>query len=213
MRAGMIGRKLGMTRIFTEKGDAVPVTVLQVGPCSVVMLKNEADHGYAAVQLGFEDVKPTRASKPVKGHYAKANVPVKKVLREFKVDDSAKYELGQTLTVADYAIDTIVDVTGQTIGKGFAGGMKRWGFKGGRASHGAHRTHRSNGSIGQCQTPGRVYKNKKMSGHMGDETQTILNLRVAAIDEEKNLLIVTGSVPGAKGSVVYVRDATRSVAQ
>jgi large subunit ribosomal protein L3 len=213
MRAGMIGRKLGMTRIFTEKGDAIPVTVLQVGPCSVVMLKNETDHGYNAVQLGFEDVKLTRAAKPLKGHYAKANVPVKKVLREFRVTDSATYEIGQTLTVTDYTIDALVDVTGVTIGKGFAGGMKRWGFKGGRASHGAHRTHRSNGSIGQCQTPGRVYKNKKMSGHMGADTQTILNLKVAAIDEEKNLLVIKGSVPGAKGSVVYVRDATRSAAQ
>ena len=213
MRAGIIGRKLGMTRIFTEKGEAVPVTVLQVGPCSVVMLKNEADHGYSAVQLGFEDVKPARAKKPVKGHYAKANVAVKKVLREFRVDDSATYEVGQTLTVEEFAVDKMVDVTGQTIGKGFAGGMKRWGFKGGRASHGAHRVHRSNGSIGQCQTPGRVYKNKKMSGHMGVDTQTILNLRVAAVDAEKNLLVVAGSVPGAKGSVVYVRDATRSAAQ
>ena len=213
MRAGMIGRKLGMTRIFTETGEAVPVTVLQAGPCSVVMLKNEADHGYSAVQLGFEDVKPARAKKPVKGHYAKANVAVKKVLREFRVDDSATYEVGQTLTVEEFAVDKMVDVTGQTIGKGFAGGMKRWGFKGGRASHGAHRVHRSNGSIGQCQTPGRVYKNKKMSGHMGVDTQTILNLRVAAVDAEKNLLVVAGSVPGAKGSVVYVRDATRSAAQ
>ncbi len=213
MRAGMIGRKLGMTRIFTEKGEAVPVTVLQVGPCSVVMLKNEADHGYSAVQLGFEEVKPNRVQKPVKGHYAKANVPAKRVLREFKVDDINAYEVGQTLTVANFAVDNLVDVTGRTIGKGFAGGMKRWGFRGGRASHGAHRTHRSPGSIGQCQTPGRVFKNKKMSGHMGDETQTILSLKVAAIDEEKNLLIVKGSVPGAKGSVVYVRDATRSVAK
>jgi large subunit ribosomal protein L3 len=213
MRAGMIGRKLGMTRIFTDKGDAIPVTVLQVGPCSVVMLKNEVDHGYSAVQLGFEDMKLTRAAKPQKGHFAKANVPVKKVLREFRVSDSATYEIGQTLTVNNFALDALVDVTGETIGKGFAGGMKRWGFKGGRASHGAHRTHRSNGSIGQCQTPGRVYKNKKMSGHMGTDTQTILNLKVAAIDEEKNLLVIKGSVPGAKGSVVYVRDATRSAAQ
>jgi large subunit ribosomal protein L3 len=213
MRAGIVGRKLGMTRIFTDKGEAIPVTVLQVGPCSVVMLKNEADHGYSAVQLGFEDIKPARASKPEKGHCAKANVPVKKVLREFRVDDSSTYEVGQTLTVAEFTVDNFVDVTGQTIGKGFAGSVKRWGFRGGRASHGAHRTHRSPGSIGQCQTPGRVYKNKKMSGHMGVDTQTILNLKVAAVDEEKNLLVVKGSVPGAKGSVVYVRDSTRSAAQ
>jgi large subunit ribosomal protein L3 len=213
MRAGIIGRKLGMTRIFTEEGEAVPVTVLQVGPCSVIMLKNEADHGYTAVQLGFDDIKPNRASKPVKGHYAKANVSAKKVLREFRVDDSASYEVGQTLTVEHYAVDSVVDVTGVTIGKGFGGAVKRWGFRGGRASHGAHRTHRSAGSIGQCQTPGRVYKNKKMAGHMGVDTQTILNLKVAAIDVERNLLVVKGSVPGAKGSVVTVRDATRSAEQ
>ncbi|MBF0456173.1 MAG: 50S ribosomal protein L3 [Magnetococcales bacterium] len=213
MRSGIIGRKLGMTRIFTEQGEAIPVTVLQVGPCPVVMLKNEAEHGYNAVQLGFEDVKPTRAQKPVKGHFAKANVPVKKVLREFRVDSSQSYEVGQTLTVENYAVDNLVDVTGKTIGKGFAGSVKRWGFRGGRASHGAHRTHRSPGSIGQCQTPGRVYKNKKMAGHMGVDTQTILNLKVASIDVEKNLLVVKGSIPGAKGSVVYVRDSLRSAAQ
>lgn len=213
MRAGIVGRKLGMTRIFTENGQAVPVTVIQAGPCSVVMLKNEADHGYNAVQVGFEDIKPTRAKKPVKGHYAKANVPVKKVLREFRVDDISAYEIGQSLTVENYTVDKMVDVTGVSIGKGFAGGVKRWGFRGGRASHGAHRTHRSPGSIGQCQTPGRVFKNKKMAGHMGVDKQTILNMKVAAVDVEKNLLVVKGSVPGAKGSVVFIRDAIRSAAQ
>lgn len=209
MRAGMIGRKLGMTRIFAENGEAVPVTVLEAGPCFVVMLKKEAEHGYNAVQLGYEDVKPTRASKPNRGHFAKANIPVKRMLREFRVDDPGVYAVGQTLTVESFAVDARVDVTGTTIGKGFAGSVKRWGFRGGRASHGAHRTHRSAGSIGQCQTPGRVFKNKKMAGHMGNDTQTILNLKIAAVDTENNLLIIKGSVPGSKGSVVLVRDSIR----
>lgn len=213
MRAGLIGRKLGMTRIFTEDGKSWPVTVLQAGPCHVVGLKETKVHGYEAVQLGFEEMKPSRGKKSVKGLFAKANITPKRVLREFRVDACAAYDVGQAMTVELFPIDQEVDVTASSIGKGFAGVMKRWGFRGGRASHGAHRTHRSPGSIGQCQTPGRVFKNKKMPGQMGNVNVTVQNLRVAAVDVERNLLIVKGSVPGSKGSVVMIRDAVKSTAK
>ena len=210
MRAGLIGRKLGMTRIFSEDGKSWPVTVLQAGPCQVVGLKELKVHGYEAVQVAFDEMKPSRGKKSVKGVFAKANVSPKRVMREFRVDDSSNYSIGQSLDVDLFPVDQIVDVTGRGIGKGFAGGMKRWGFRGGRASHGAHRTHRSPGSIGQCQTPGRVFKNKKMAGHMGDVQVTVQNLRVTVVDMERNLLVVKGSVPGSRGSVVLIQDAVKS---
>ena len=209
MRAGLIGRKLGMTRIFTEDGRSLPVTVLQAGPCVVVGVKSVETDGYNAVQLGFEEMKPSRMKKPVREKFAKANISPKRVLREFRVDDPKGYEVGQSLTVERFPKDRAVDITGRGIGKGFAGSVKRWGFKGGRASHGAHKTHRSPGSIGQCQTPGRVFKNKKMAGQMGDTGVTVLSLRIAAMDAEKNLLVVKGSIPGSKGSVVLIRDAVK----
>lgn len=209
MAPGLIGRKVGMTRIFTEEGLSQPVTLIKAGPCPVVAVKDEGKDGYKAVQLGFEDVKPSRISKSVRGMFAKANVPVKKVLREFRVDDTGGFATGQTLTVEQFPVNGLVDVTGRGIGKGFAGVMKRWGFAGGNASHGAHRTHRSPGSIGQNQSPGRVFKNKKMAGHMGDGTVTVQNLKVAAVDAENNLLVVKGSVPGSKGSVVLIRHAAK----
>ena len=213
MRAGLIGRKLGMTRVFTEDGKSWPVTVLQAGPCQVVGLKKAETHGYEAVQLGFEEMKPSRVKKPVQGVCAKAGVAPKRVLREFRVDDCAVYQVGQSLTVEQFPVGQMVDVTGRGIGKGFSGVMKRWGFRGGRASHGAHRTHRSPGSIGQCQTPGRVFKNKKMAGQMGDARVTVQNVSVAALDVERNLLVVKGSVPGSKGAVVLIRDAVKSAAK
>ena len=213
MRAGLIGRKLGMTRIFTEDGKSWPVTVLQAGPCHVVGLKTTEKHGYDAVQLGFEEIKPSRGKKPQKGVYAKANVTPRRVLREFRVDDCSSYSIGQALTVDRFPVGEVVDVTGRSIGKGFAGVMKRWGFRGGRATHGAHRTHRSGGSIGQCQTPGRVFKNKKMAGQMGNSQITAQNLVIAATDLERNLLVIKGSVPGSKGSVVLIQDAVKAAAK
>jgi large subunit ribosomal protein L3 len=212
MRAGLIGRKLGMSQIFSEDGQRIPVTVLQIGPCPVLERKTIDKHGYNAVQLGFEEVKPSRVKNPQKGYFAGRNVTPRRFLREFRVQNPAAYELGQELTVAHFLVDQQVDVSGQTIGKGFAGVMKRWGFKGGNATHGAHKIHRSGGSIGQCQTPGRVFKNKKMAGHQGDEKNTVQNLRVAAIIPEKNLLVVKGSVPGPSGGLVLVRDAIKKPA-
>ncbi|MBF0424703.1 MAG: 50S ribosomal protein L3 [Magnetococcales bacterium] len=209
MRAGLIGRKLGMTQTFSEQGERLPVTVMQLGPCPVVAKKSQDADGYNAVQLGFEEKKPSRVSKPERGYFAKVNVPPQRLLREFRVDDPSQYEVGKSLTVEQFVVGQLVDVTGRSIGKGFAGVMKRWGFKGGKASHGAHKVHRSPGSIGQRQTPGRVMPGKKMAGHMGDRTVTVQSLRVTAVDAEKSLLVVHGSVPGAKGSVVSVRDATK----
>lgn len=209
MRNGLIGRKLGMTQIFTADGKCVPVTLLQVGPCPVVGRKTEDKHGYNAIQIGFEEVKPSRVDKPIKGIYAQANVTPRRVMREFRVEDPNAFEVGQELTVGQFEENKFVDVTGTSVGKGFAGVMKRWGFRGGRASHGAKKIHRSAGAIGQCQTPSRVWKGKKMAGQMGNERVTVLGLQIAVIDAEKNLLAVKGSVPGAEGSLVLVRDAVK----
>lgn len=209
MRAGLVGRKLGMTQIFTEDGKRVPVTVLEMGPCPVISRRETATDGYNAVQLGFEEVKASRVNKPQRGQFAKANVVPHRILREFRVDEPVSYEVGQTLTVAQFQVGQLVDITGKSVGKGFAGVMKRHGYGGGRASHGAHKVHRSGGSIGQCQSPGRVFKNKKMAGHMGDDTISVQNLKVAVIDVENNLLVVKGSVPGTHGGLVVVRDAVK----
>lgn len=209
MRSGLIGRKLGMSQIFTADGRRLPVTVLQVGPCTVVTTRTQATDGYNAVQLGFEEAKPTRVSKPERGHFAKANVSPKRVLREFRVAEPASYQVGQDLVVTQFVEGAFVDVTGQSIGKGTAGVMKRYGFHGGNASHGAKKVHRSAGSTGQCQSPGRVFKNKRMAGRMGDDTVTMQNIQVALVDAERHLLVVKGSVPGAKGSVVLIRDAIK----
>ncbi|MEO5346253.1 MAG: 50S ribosomal protein L3 [Magnetococcus sp. YQC-9] len=210
MRAGLIGRKLGMSRIFTQDGKSVAVTLVKVGPCPVVGVKTIEKNGYDAVQLGFEDAKPSRVKKPERGVFAKANVPPQRILKEFRVGDTADYQVGESLTLERFEAGGRVDVTGRSVGKGFAGGMKRWGFRGGRASHGAHLTHRSPGSIGQCQTPGRVFKNKKMAGHMGDVNVTVMGLTVASVDLERNLLVLEGSVPGSKGSVLLIRDAVKT---
>ncbi|ABK43366.1 LSU ribosomal protein L3P [Magnetococcus marinus MC-1] len=209
MRSGLIGRKLGMSQMFTEDGQRIPVTLVQLGPCAVVAKRSDEQDGYNAVQLGFEEAKPSRLSKTVRGQYAKANVTPRRVLREFRVSNPESYEVGQELTAEQFAVDSFVDVTGKTVGKGFAGVMKRWGFRGGRASHGAHKVHRSGGSIGQCQTPGRVYKNKKMAGHMGQQTRTVQNLKVAYVDAVQSIIAVKGSIPGSKGSLVLVRDALK----
>lgn len=209
MRAGLIGRKLGMTQIFTADGQRLPVTVLLVGPCTVVGTRSRETHGYDAVQLGFEEAKPSRVSKPERGHFAKAGVQPMRVLREFRVSDPGTYQAGQELLVTQFEAGGMVDVTGTSIGKGFAGVMKRHGFHGGNASHGAKKVHRSGGSIGQCQTPGRVWKNKKMAGQMGQDTVTVQNVQVALVDAERGLLVVKGSVPGSKGSVVMVQDAIK----
>lgn len=208
-RTGLIARKLGMTRLFNEDGSTVPVTVLHVDDVRVVAARTAEKDGYTAVQLGIGHAKPKNVSKPMKGHFAKAGVEAPRKLVEFRVAPDAVLDPGTRLSAAHFVKGQKVDVTGVTIGKGFAGAMKRWNFGGLEASHGVSISHRSHGSTGQRQDPGKVFKNKKMAGHLGVERVTTQNLEVAQVDAEKGLLLVKGSVPGAEGSFVLVRDAIK----
>ncbi|AXY22591.1 MULTISPECIES: 50S ribosomal protein L3 [Komagataeibacter] len=209
MRTGLIAKKLGMTRLFKEDGTHVPVTVLQIDDLQVVDVRNTERDGYTAVQLGAGKAKVKNVSKPNRGHFAKAKVEPKKKLAEFRVADDAVLEVGASLSAAHFVAGQKVDVTGTSKGKGFAGAMKRWNFAGLEASHGVSISHRSHGSTGNRQDPGKVFKNKKMAGHLGSERITTLNLEVAAVDAEKNLLMIRGSVPGGKNEVVLIRDAIK----
>jgi large subunit ribosomal protein L3 len=209
LRTGLLAKKLGMTRIFKDDGTHVPVTVLQVDQLQVVAAKTEEKDGYSAVQLGYGRAKVKNVTQPNRGHYAKAKVEPKAKLVEFRVDADAILEPGATLSAAHFAVGQKVDVCGITKGKGFAGGMKRWNFAGLEASHGVSISHRSLGSTGNRQDPGKTFKNKKMAGHLGQERVTTLNLEVAAVDAEKGLLMIKGAVPSAKGGYVRVRDAVK----
>ena len=209
MRTGLIAKKLGMTRIFKEDGTHVPVTVLHLDNVQVVAARTQEKDGYTAVQLGWGKAKVKNVSKPNKGHYAAAKVEPKMKLTEFRVAADAIVEPGQGISAAHFVVGQPVDVCGITKGKGFAGGMKRWNFSGLEASHGVSISHRSHGSTGNRQDPGKTFKNKKMAGHLGVERVTTLNLEVAAVDAEKGLLMIKGAVPGAKGSYVRVRDAIK----
>jgi len=209
LRTGILAKKLGMTRIFREDGTHVPVTVLQLDQLQVVATKTEAKDGYNAVQLGLGKVKVKNVTQPNRGHFAKAKVEPKARLVEFRVDADALLEPGATISAAHFAVGQKVDVCGITKGKGFAGGMKRWNFAGLEASHGVSISHRSLGSTGNRQDPGKTFKNKKMAGHLGVERVTTLNLEVAAVDADKGLLMIKGAVPSAKGGYVRVRDAVK----
>jgi large subunit ribosomal protein L3 len=209
LRTGLLAKKLGMTRIFRDDGTHVPVTVLHVDGLQVVAQRTQEKDGYTAVQVGWGKAKVKNVSQPNRGHFAKAKVEPKAKLVEFRVADDAVLEPGATLSAAHFAVGQIVDVCGITQGKGFAGGMKRWNFSGLEASHGVSISHRSLGSTGNRQDPGRTFKNKKMAGHMGVERVTTLNLVVAAVDAEKGLLMIRGAVPGSKGGYVMVRDAIK----
>lgn len=205
MSVGLIGKKLGMTRVFDEDGRAVPVTVLQLGPCPVTQIKNEGTDGYSAVQLGYgDDRKESRTSKAAEGHAKKAGTSAPRMLREFRVDDSSGFELGQALTVELFKDASAVKVTGVTKGRGFAGVMKRYNFGGGKETHGSHH-QRQVGTIGMCATPSRVYKGRKMPGRYGTDRKTETNLKVVRVDEENNLLLVKGAVPGARNGYVLVQ--------
>jgi large subunit ribosomal protein L3 len=208
-RTGLLAKKLGMTRIFREDGTHVPVTVLQVSELQVVAAKTQEKDGYTAVQLGLGRAKVKNVTQPNRGHFAKAKVEPKAKLMEFRVDADALLEPGATLSAAHFAVGQKIDVCGTSKGKGFAGGMKRWNYSGLEASHGVSISHRSLGSTGNRQDPGRTFKNKKMAGHLGVERITTLNLEVAAVDAEKGLLMIKGSVPGAPGGYVRVRDAVK----
>ena len=210
-RLGLLGRKVGMMRIFTDDGDAVPVTVLDVSGNRVAQVKTEATDGYDAVQVVYGTRKASRVSKPEAGHLAKAGVEAGTVLKEFRVpaDVAAGYQPGAAVAVSLFAVGQMVDVQGTSIGKGFTGTIKRHNFKSQRASHGNSRSHNVPGSISMAQDPGRVFPGKKMSGHMGDETVTVQNLDVVRVDEQRSLLLVRGAVPGAKNGHVVVRPAVK----
>ncbi|WP_027285683.1 50S ribosomal protein L3 [Rubritepida flocculans] len=208
-RTGLIARKLGMTRLFNEDGSTTPVTVLHVDAVRVVAQRTAERDGYDAVQLGFGKAKAKNVSKPNRGHFAKAGVEAPQKVAEFRVDAAALLPPGASLSVTHFVKGQKVDVTGTTKGKGFAGAMKRWNFAGLEASHGVSISHRSHGSTGNRQDPGKTFKNKKMAGHLGVERVTTQNLEVAGHDVEKGLLLVKGAVPGAAGSYVLVRDAVK----
>ena len=204
MSIGVLGKKVGMTQVFDEDGRAVPVTIIEAGPCPVVEIRTQEKNKYTALQLGFDDKKPSRVNKPMKGYFSKQGVTPKRWLREFRVDDVTPYSVGQEITVELFASGEIVDVQGVSKGKGTAGVMKRYHFSGGPASHGASKVHRKPGSIGSNSYPGHIFKGKKMAGRMGGEQVTTKNLTVFAVDVENNLLLIRGSVPGAKDQLVLV---------
>lgn len=211
-RVGLIARKEGMTRVFDEDGRHVPVTVLKLEECEVVAVRSEEKDGYTAVQLGAGKAKAKRTSKAQRGHFAKAKVEPKKKLAEFRVANENVLEVGVQLSVNHFVAGQFVDVTATSKGKGFAGGMKRHNFGGMRASHGVSISHRAHGSTGQCQEPGKVFKGKKMAGHLGDERVTTQNLQIVAVDEEDDLILVKGAVPGAKSGWVLINDAVKKPA-
>ena len=209
MRTGLIAQKLGMSRVFDEGGAHVPVTVLKIDNCQVVGVRTAEKNGYTAVQLGVGTVKVKNLSKAERGHFAKAKVEPKRKLAEFRVSEDALLEVGVELGANHFVPGQFVDVTGTTIGKGFAGAMKRWNFGGLRATHGVSVSHRSHGSTGNRQDPGRTFPNKKMAGHLGVERVTTPNLKVVSADADRGILLVRGAVPGAEGGFVLIRDAVK----
>jgi large subunit ribosomal protein L3 len=209
MRSGVIAQKVGMTRVFTETGEHVPVTVLRLANCQVVAHRTKENGGYVALQLGSGGRKVKNVSKAERGHFAVAKVEPKRKLAEFRVSEDGLIPVGAEITADHFVVGQYVDVTGTSIGKGFAGAMKRWNFAGLRASHGVSISHRSHGSTGGRQDPGKTFKDKKMAGHLGVERVTTLNLKVVQTDVERGLILVEGAVPGAKGGWITVRDAVK----
>ena len=209
MRTGLIARKIGMTRLFGEDGAHIGVTVLQVEECDVVAVRTQEKDGYVAVQLGVGRRKAKNVTEPMRGHFAKAKVEPKAKVGEFRVSDDAVLDVGARIGVEHFVAGQFVDVQGTSIGKGFAGAMKRWNFRGLEATHGVSISHRSHGSTGNRQDPGRTFKNKKMAGHMGHRTRTVQNLEVFGVDNDRGLIMVKGGVPGPNGSWVRVTDAVK----
>ena len=209
MKKGIIGKKLGMTQIFDEKGNVIPVTLIEAGPCVVAQKKTVENDGYAAIQLAYEDAKEKHLTKAELGHFKKAGITPKKHLKEFRLDDCSAYEVGSVVTVETFAAGEKVDITGITKGRGFTGCVKRWGHHILRMTHGTGPIHRQPGSMGVID-PARIFKNKKMPGQYGNEQVTILNLVAVKIDAEKNLIAVKGAVPGSKGGIVFIRDSVKA---
>ncbi len=210
MKKGIIGKKIGMTQIFDEIGNVIPVTVIAAGPCVVSQIKTKETDGYEAIQLGFEDIAEKKLTKAEAGHFKKAGTSMKKHLKEFRLADISTYQIGDTVTADTFAAGEKVDVTGMTKGHGFSGAVKRWNHHTLCATHGVGPIHRQVGSMGANSTPSRVFKNKLMAGQYGNEQVTVLNLEIAKIDAEKNIIAVKGSVPGAKGGIVFLRDSVKA---
>ena len=210
MQKGIIGKKIGMTQIFDESGKVVPVTVVEAGPCTVVQKKTVESDGYVAVQLGFGDISAKKVTKPAKGHFAKADVAPKKTLREFRLADISAMNVGDILKADVFAAGDRIDVVGTSKGKGYAGTIKRWNGRRLRESHGTGPVARHAGSMGACSSPSRVFKGKKLPGHLGAERVTIQNLKVVKVDAENNLIAIKGAIPGPKGSVVCISDSVKA---
>ena len=210
MNKGLIGKKIGMTQIFDEKGNVIPVTVIECGPCVVAQKKTVENDGYDAIQLGFMDAKAKHMTKPEQGHFAKNGLGLKKHLKEFRYDDCSAYNVGDVITVDTFAAGEKVDVTGMTKGHGYSGVVKRWNCHKLRMTHGVGPVHRQPGSMGANSSPSRIFKNKKMAGQYGNEQITVQNLKIVKIDSEKNLVAVKGAIPGAKGGIVFVRNSVKA---
>ena len=206
---GIIGRKVGMTQLFTEDGNVVPVTIVEAGPCTVVQKKTVDHDGYEAIQVGYEDVSEKRVNKPIKGHFDKAELPYQRYLREFRFEGVADMNVGDVIDAGMFEIGQKVDVTGTSKGKGFAGAVKRWGSASNKMSHGGGPVHRSPGSLGSSSSPSRVFKGKKLAGRMGHDRVTIQNLDVVKVDAEKALLAIKGAIPGPKGGLVIIKQAVK----
>ena len=209
MKKAIIGKKIGMTQVFDEIGNVIPVTVIEAGPCVVTQKKTVENDGYEAVQLGFMDAKEKLLTKPAKGHFEKAKVAAKKHLKEFRLEDCSALNVGDTITAETFAIGDKVDVTGITKGRGYTGAIKRWNLHKLCATHGVGPIHRQSGSMGVID-PARIFKNKKMAGQYGNEQVTVLNLKVVKIDAEKNLIAIKGAIPGAKNGIVFIRDSVKA---
>ena len=210
MQKGIIGKKIGMTQIFDEAGKVIPVTVVEAGPCVVVQKKTVENDGYAALQLGYGDVKVQRVNKPMKGHFDKADVACKKNLKEFRLDDCDSLNVGDIVKADTFAVGDAIDVVGTSKGKGFAGAIKRHNQHRLKETHGTGPVHRQAGSMGACSSPSRIFKGKGMAGHMGAEQVTVQNLEIVKIDVENNLIAIKGAVPGPKGGIVYIVDSVKA---
>jgi large subunit ribosomal protein L3 len=209
---GILGKKVGMTQIFDDRGEVIPVTIIEAGPCFVAQIKSVERDGYSAIQMGFDEIKPRRLSNPQRQHLRKSDLPPLRYLREFKLDEEeiAQYKEGQTVTVGLFEVGEYVDVVGTSKGRGFAGVVKRHGFSGGPKTHGQSDRHRTPGSVGACTTPGRVFKGKRMPGRMGGDRVTVQGLKIVMVDPERNLLAVRGAVPGAKNGLLMVSLARKT---
>ena len=210
MKKGIIGKKLGMTQIFDEVGNVIPVTLIEAGPCEVAQKKTVENDGYDALQLAYCEAKEKHLTRAELGHFKKAGISPKRHLKEFRLDDTSAYEVGSVISVDTFAAGEKVDITGISKGHGYTGVVKRWNFAVLRMTHGTGPVHRTGGSMGMNSTPSRIYKNKKMAGQWGNEQVTILNLAVVKVDAEKNIIAVKGAVPGAKGSIVFIRDSVKA---